>query len=129
MTQGERIKLVRKHLNLTLANFGSKIGLKANSLSQIETGINNLTESVAKSICREYNVNPHWLQTGEGDMFLDNDDDFLTKLDNILSNEDNKTFKPLLQAMLDLEPNELKVLNSLLDKLILQYQKNKEPNL
>lgn len=129
MTQGERIKEIRKTLGLTLEKFGQRLGVSNVAISRLENGYRNVTEQMFKSICREYNVNPHWLQTGEGDMFLDNDDDFLTKLDNILSNEDNKTFKPLLQAMLDLEPNEIKTLNSLLDKLITQYQKNKEPNL
>ncbi len=38
MTQGERIREVRKALGLTLEKFGEKIGMKKNSVSQIENG-------------------------------------------------------------------------------------------
>lgn len=56
MTQGERIREVRKTLGLTLEKFGEKIGMKKNSVSQIESGKNSVTEQVVKSICREFNV-------------------------------------------------------------------------
>ena len=38
MTQGERIREARKTLGLTLEKFGEKIGMKKNSVSQIENG-------------------------------------------------------------------------------------------
>ena len=71
MTQGERVREIRKSLNLTLEKFGEKIGIKKNSVSQIENGINNLTDLMAKSICREFNVNYDYLMYGEGEMFSD----------------------------------------------------------
>lgn len=69
MTQGNRIREIRKTLDLTLEKFGEKIGMKKNSISQIENGKNNPTEQTIKAICREYNVNEEWLRTGTGDMF------------------------------------------------------------
>lgn len=69
MTQSERIKEVRKALNLTLEKFGEKLGVKKNTISQLENGRNSLTEQMAKSICREFNVNYDYLVNGEGDMF------------------------------------------------------------
>lgn len=71
MTQGERVREIRKSLNMTLEKFGEKIGIKKNSVSQIENGINNLTDLMAKSICREFNVNYDYLMYGEGEMFSD----------------------------------------------------------
>lgn len=71
MTQGERVKEVRKALGLTLDKFGVKIGMKKNSISQVENGRNALTEQMAISICREYNVNYDYLINGEGEMFDD----------------------------------------------------------
>lgn len=65
----ERIRQLRKTLGLTLEKFGEPLGVKKNSLSQIENGINGLTEQLLKAICREWNVNEEWLRTGEGDMF------------------------------------------------------------
>lgn len=71
MTQGERIKAVRKELGLTLEKFGEKLGAKKNTMSAIETGRNSLTDQMARSICREYNVDYDFLMYGEGDMFTD----------------------------------------------------------
>ena len=71
MTQGERIKAVRKELGLTLEKFGKKLGAKKNTMSGIETGRNSLTDQMARSICREYNVDYDFLMYGEGDMFTD----------------------------------------------------------
>lgn len=69
MTQGERLKEIRKTLGLTLEKFGEKLGVKKNSLSQIENGHNALTDQMALAICREYNVNYDYLMTGDGEMF------------------------------------------------------------
>lgn len=67
MTQGERVKAVRKNLQLTLDKFGEKLGVTKQTISRIENGVNNLTEQMAKSICREFNVDYTWLTTGKGD--------------------------------------------------------------
>lgn len=71
MTQGERVKLLRNSLNLSQEKFGERINMKKNSISQIENGVNNLTDIVAKSISNEFNVNYFWLRDGEGDMYID----------------------------------------------------------
>ena len=49
MTCGERVKLVRKNFHLTLEAFGEHIGMKKNSISQIETGKNALSEGLASN--------------------------------------------------------------------------------
>ena len=66
----ERIKQLRKELGLTLEKFGEKIGVTKQTVSRIENGINNVTDQMFKSICREFNVNENWLRTGEGEMFV-----------------------------------------------------------
>ena len=71
MTQGERIREVRKALGLTLEKFGDKHGVKKKTLSAIERGVDGLTDQMAKSICREYNVSYDYLIYGEGDPFDD----------------------------------------------------------
>lgn len=71
MTQGERVKEIRKSLGLTLEKFGEKLGVTKTTISRIEKGVNNLTEQMTVSICREYDVNYDYLMYGEGDMFSD----------------------------------------------------------
>lgn len=71
MTQGERVKEIRKTLDLTLEKFGEKLGVKKGAISAIENNNRNLTEQMSKAICREYNVNYDYLMYGEGEMFDD----------------------------------------------------------
>lgn len=68
MTQGERIKEARKFLGLTLEKFGEKLGVGKTAISKLEKGENNLTDQMAKSICREFGINEEWLRTGSGNM-------------------------------------------------------------
>lgn len=69
MTQGTRIKEIRNTLGMTLEKFGEKLGVTKTAISNIEKGNRNLTEQMAKAICREYNVNYDFLMYGEGEMF------------------------------------------------------------
>jgi transcriptional regulator with XRE-family HTH domain len=88
--------------------------MKKNSISQIENGKNALTEQVTKAICREFNVDYIWLTTGEGEMFLDSDDDFMERIDRIMVNESDvrrKLFKGLINA----SDEELKALEKWID--------------
>lgn len=64
----ERIRKLRKQLNLTMEKFGQKLGVKKNTVSQWESGANSLTDQMFKSICREFNVNEEWLRNGTGEM-------------------------------------------------------------
>lgn len=71
MTQGERVNQIRKALDLTLEKFGEKLGVQKSSISKIEKDRVALSDQMAKSICREYNVNYDYLMYGEGEMFDD----------------------------------------------------------
>jgi len=64
-----RIKEVRKAKNLTQESFSERIGLKRNSIAQIESGARVPSNQVILSICREFGVNENWLRNGEGEMF------------------------------------------------------------
>ena len=125
MTQGERIREVRKALGLTLEKFGEKIGMKKNSVSQLENGKNSVTEQVVKAICREYNVDYMWLTTGDGEMFIDTDDDFIERIDRIMAGEDEAR-KSLFKFMLELSDEDIAALDRLMKKAIEFTQKNKE---
>lgn len=66
----ERIKELRKELNLTLEKFGERLGIQKATLSKIENGTVSITERNIAAICREFNVNENWLRTGEGDIHI-----------------------------------------------------------
>lgn len=117
MTQGERIKEVRKSLGLTLEKFGNKLGVGKTAISKIEKGENNLTEQMTKSICREFSVDYIWLTTGEGEMFVETDDDFIERIDRIMAGEDD-TRKNLFKFMLELSDEDIAALDRLMQKAI-----------
>ena len=64
----ERIKKVRKALDLTQQEFADRIGMKRNSIALIEKGRNTSDQTVF-AICREFNVREEWLRDGTGEMF------------------------------------------------------------
>lgn len=76
----ERIKELRKTLGLSGEKFGEPLGVQRMAISQIETGKNNLSEQMIKSICMAYNVNENWLRTGDGSMFNQSCDGFFSDL-------------------------------------------------
>ena len=66
---GERVKQLRKVLGLTQEKFADRIGLKRNSVAQIELGRETSDQTIF-AICREFRVNEEWLRTGAGEMFV-----------------------------------------------------------
>ena len=68
---GERLKFLLKELNLTQAQFAEDVGVKQGTISDIIRGKTaGLSVTMAKLCQYIYNVNPTWLLTGEGEMFL-----------------------------------------------------------
>ena len=65
----ERIRKLRRALDLTQQEFSDRIGMKRNTVANYETGRNEPSASVISLICREFHVEETWLRTGEGDMF------------------------------------------------------------
>lgn len=124
MTQGERIREVRNALGLTLEKFGDRLGVTKVAISNIEKGNRNLTEQMTKAICREFNVDYMWLTTGDGEMFIDNDDDFIERIDRIMTGEDEAR-KNLFKFMLELSDDDIAALDRLMKKAI-KFTQDKE---
>ena len=66
----ERIKRIRKELGLTQQEFAERINIGRGTLANYEVGRNEPIDAVIFLICREFDVNEHWLRTGEGEMFI-----------------------------------------------------------
>ena len=65
----DRIRDLRKALQMTQQEFAAKIGASRNSIASYETGARVPLDSVLTLISRTFNVNEDWLRTGEGQMF------------------------------------------------------------
>lgn len=82
MNIGDRIKKLRRELDLTQQKFGERIGVKGNTIAQYELGRSNPVDSVISLMIREFNVNEEWLRNGEGEMFKPAPSDVLDQLAN-----------------------------------------------
>ena len=66
---GGRLKLIRKTLGLTQEQLAQRLGVGKTALSMIETGKARLSSRNRNILVQELNVNPSWLETGQGEMF------------------------------------------------------------
>lgn len=101
MTQGERVKEIRKYLNLTMEKFGERLGVGKTAISKLENNERNLTDQMAISICREFNVSETWLRAGEGEMFKPKppEDEVGYYVEELLENEDNPLYRVIIEMM------------------------------
>lgn len=122
---GNRIKELRKFLNLTQAEFGEKIGLKPTAIGQMENGTRNVTKRTKILLSEKYNVNINWLTTGEGTMFLEfpSEDEMAAAITNILDDIgcENSIYTLVKEALLKyelLDENSKKILENYVDNVI-----------
>ena len=115
----ERLKKLRKTLDMTQQAFADKLGVKRNTVGQWECGVNPLTDQTVVSICREFNVNENWLRTGEGDMFteMSRDEQIEKFVGDLLHGEEDSFKRRLISGLAALDENGWKVLEDFLDSI------------
>ena len=67
----DRIKQIRKDANMNQTEFGEAIGVTFSALSKYEQGKVVPDKSVRLLICSKFNVSETWLETGEGDPYVE----------------------------------------------------------
>lgn len=65
-----RLKELRKELGLTQNEFAVRLGLSSGTIVTWETRGGNVPERQQERIARLFGVNPEWLKTGKGKMFV-----------------------------------------------------------
>ena len=71
---GERIRVIRKRLNLSQKKFAEILGISLITLQRYEKGEREPSSEVLVNIKQKFKVNMNWLLTGEGKMFLEEDE-------------------------------------------------------
>lgn len=115
MTQGERVKELRKSLGLTLEKFGDRLGVTKVAISNIEKGNRNLTEQMTKAICREYNVNYDYLVYGDGEMYASDETQYFAMIDRILKSE-NQFAKNVFKTFATFDVTDWEALQRMIEK-------------
>lgn len=124
----ERIKLLRKALELNQTDFGARIGVKQGTVAAYESGARVPLDSVVVSICREFGVSESWLRSGEGDMFLQlSREEEITKFCmSIIRDPDSEFQRQFVSVLARLEPPQWQLLSDMADKLLAQRDAQKK---
>lgn len=115
----ERIKKLRKELNMTQDEFSSKIGLSRNFIAQLETGAKKPSDRTVADICREFNINENWLRTGEGEMHfsVNQDERFAANLGKI-QRTDDETIIRWVNMIAETNPSALKEIEEFMKRIL-----------
>lgn len=120
MTEGQRVREVRKSLGLTMEKFGASLGVGKTAISNIELGTRNLTEQMLLSICRVYNVNEEWLRSGTGEMLvpMTRDEQIEEFFGDVLRDEEDDFRRRLISVLAKLTPDEWSLLEEKLKEIL-----------
>jgi transcriptional regulator with XRE-family HTH domain len=73
MSINGRIKQVRLALKLTQSKMAERVAVSISYLSDMERGDTKVNDRVIRLVAMEFNVSEHWIRTGEGEMFSDDE--------------------------------------------------------
>ena len=119
-----RIREIRKSQpkeQRTQQAFSDKLNISRSQLSYYESGTVTIPDRSIKDICDKYNVNEEWLRYGKGDMYKPEPEiDELAYLMGmfIANNEEDEMRTKIIKAMLSLDDNGWKVIESLVEQII-----------
>ena len=116
----EQIKQLRKSLGMSQEKFAIEIGLTKNFISLVETGQRNLSTQSIKLICRLFDVNKEWLETGKGEMFIQKTEnekiaEFLA--DVLKAGEDDQRYK-FITAISQLDEDEWNTIQKMAEMFV-----------
>lgn len=134
ITSSERLKLLRKELNIKQGEFAEKISTTQGHISDIENGRKNLSERTIKLICLEdwdgKTVNENWLRTGEGEMFVEltEDEEIADLVYELLDPKDDTFYLAVLELIhtyKELSPASQQIIRETAGKFLNNYKKRK----
>lgn len=116
----ERIRKLRRHLDMTQQEFADKLGVKRGAIANYELGRNEPIDAVISLICREFNVNEEWLRTGTGEMFveLDKEDLLMEWAGRVLGNRSSSFKKNFVKMLMSLTEDEWELLERKAKELV-----------
>ena len=117
----DRLKALRKSLDITQQEFADKIGIKRNSYANYETGRNTPIDAIIVSICREFGVNEEWLRHGTGEMYKKKDAAF-SELIAEIDYSDDEFLKNIITAYMGLDEDSKQALRKIAKSMAEKYK-------
>lgn len=108
MNSSNLIRALRNELGLSQTEFGARLGVSRDVINNIENDRVPLKPALAKLICSQFNVDPDWLETGEGDKFLPRDEvtDLFDFAADLFQNQSLAWVRCLCEYVAQLTPEE-----------------------
>lgn len=125
-----RIKELRKHLQINQTDFAKKLGVTQPSLSDIEKGkTQTIDERNIKLICSEFNVNEEWLRYGKGIIFNKKPLGIFAEIEKVFDLDDLD--KKMIEAYIQLNSIQRKVFKDYIKSIVEEKDvpMNKESNI
>ncbi len=121
----ERIKKIRKENGLTQTKFGVCVGVKGNTVTNYENGMRVPSDAVIKAICREFDINQEWLETGKGNMKARSRCNTLDKVAKRYS--DSPTFRAMLDVYAELDADGQDAVERYIARLSKAMEEGRDP--
>lgn len=124
MSSGERIKELRKALEIRQGDFAKKLSTTQGHISDIENGRKNLSDRTIKLICLEnwngHTVRESWLRTGEGEMFtqITTNEQVSSFIGRTLLTKPETAKQRMILALATMSDAECDILEEILSKLL-----------
>lgn len=120
----ERLKKLRKTLDLTQQEFADKLKVPRNTIGGYEVGKSNPSDAAVNNICNIFNVNEEWLRTGNGEMFIEltRDEQIENFVGDALKSEEDSFKKKFISMLAALDESDWEVLQKMVELL----QQNKK---
>lgn len=115
----ERIKEIRKISNLTQVEFGKRVGVRGNTITNYENGLRNPTDAVILSICREFGIREEWLRYGSGEMSIvkTRNQEIQEFANDVMEEKDESFKKRFIQALSKLDARDWETLSKIAEQM------------
>lgn len=103
----ERVKIIRKELRLTQAEFAEHLDVKGNYIYMVESGKTPVSDRLISAICREFKVSSEWLRTGHGEMFrsMSRNEELLKYIETVLDSPTTDIQHRIISVMAAMSPS------------------------
>ena len=104
----ERIKLLRKKLNLSQKEFGDRLGVSRDVIANIENNRVEPQKILVQHLCNTFKINIKWIEDGLGEIFVNNNENLAeaTRLFDQLAPEFQKYVIQQMSELLLIQEND-----------------------
>lgn len=115
----ERIRKLRKELDLTQQEFADRLGMGRYNIAGYETKKRSPSDAVIRLICKTFNVNEEWLRYGTGEMFIEQtrDEEIATFIGGIQMDGGDSFKKRLISVLANLTEDQWELLAEIAENL------------